>query len=69
MHVCSYMQNDADNVVNLMEGLPKLSAVTHLKVTTKNWQHMFGASIAELLSRCCQLQRLDVFEDNPWVSL
>jgi hypothetical protein len=65
-----YMQNDADDdVVNLMEELPKLSSVTHVRVTIESWCHMFGASIGELLSRCCKLQSLDICAECPSVSL
>jgi hypothetical protein len=64
-----YMQYDAYDVVNLMEELPKLSNVTHLRVTTESWGHAFGASIAELLSRCCQLQRLYISPRSILVSL
>jgi hypothetical protein len=64
------MQNDGHNdVVNLMEELPKLNSVTHLRVTTKGHgrlAHTFGASIAELLSRCSQLERLYV---SPGISV
>jgi hypothetical protein len=70
--MCPYMQNDADNdVVNLMEGLPMLSSVTHLTLAcTPSWRvHTFGASIAKLLSRCCRLQSLDVNGNYPLVSL
>jgi hypothetical protein len=67
MHICPYTQIDADNVVDMIEELPKLNSVTHLRVTNSYWQHMYGASIAKLLSRCCQLQRLDVYADNPLV--
>jgi hypothetical protein len=70
MHIYTMQNDDPDNdVVNLMEELPKLSSVTHLRVTTQTWPHMFGASIAKLLSRCCRLQSLDVHAEYPSVSL